>query len=258
MSMFSRSAAAITVTKSIIKGWALGFADAGSTECCRAPGRSEMSRLLTAIARWRCNMMVSTKAQTRILAIVLAMVAHSSIAQTNAASTPILQLSFTGGMIADADQTPFLRVYPDGLVHIHYPHYMRRAGDYTLTLTRPEKRALLDSLYGKGIMTVDVRGLKVARGKKLKQLGRIYTPPCDSVNTVLELALDDYQPPGKSTKRMKNIRRRISWHALEHDAEQHPDIAGIQDLRAAVSELLETRSRPDLERLTRSNRSANE
>ena len=58
-------------------------------------------------------------------------------------------------MIDEPDPIPLLRVYRNGWVQVHFPKYMKRAGDYGLQLTEAEMTALLSSLAAKGLMNFD-------------------------------------------------------------------------------------------------------
>lgn len=193
------------------------------------------------------------------LAFLLGVLHLDAPAATNAVVAPMLQLSYTKGIIADPDPIPFLRVYQDGRVLIHYPHYMKRAGDYELSLTGAEMKTMLDSLYAKGVMTMDVGSLKAARAAASVDDSTLNDSfPHDAVTTVLKLRIASYEPMDKSVPRLGAIRRTIAWHGLAHDAKRHPDIDGIQGLRSAVNELLALRKRPGLVKLNNGEGDPNE
>ena len=56
------------------------------------------------------------------------------------------------GLLVDEDPGPSLKVYGDGRVEVHYPAYMKRAGDYRLRLSDSEMGALLRSLVRSGLL----------------------------------------------------------------------------------------------------------
>ena len=79
-----------------------------------------------------------------------------------------LVLSYTQiiPMLEDRDPIPLLRVYANGRVHVHYPKYMKRAGDYIGLLSSTEIRELLSSMERQEISSFN----RVDIQKKLKKL----------------------------------------------------------------------------------------
>ena len=171
-----------------------------------------------------------------------------AVAATNTVETAMVQLRVTPSMIANPDPTPFLRIYKSGRAVVHYPRYMKQSGDYELMLTEAELKALLDSLYDNGIMTIDIDALKSARSRQVASEPDVASGPYahNFATTVLELNVDSYDPPGATKARLQNVSRKITWRDLERDARRHPDIPGIKQLQTAVAALLEIRKRPDL------------
>ena len=71
--------------------------------------------------------------------------------------TLLLELAYEGGMIANPDPTPFVRVYGNGRVVVHYPDYMKKAGDYELELSEEEIESLLQSFSDQSLLTLRYR-----------------------------------------------------------------------------------------------------
>ena len=71
------------------------------------------------------------------------------------ADEPVIEYNLVHGMLAQPDPVPLLRVYGDGRVHVHFPAYMKRAGDYELLLNQVELDELLRQLDDNGIMSFD-------------------------------------------------------------------------------------------------------
>ena len=63
-------------------------------------------------------------------------------------STVVMQLTQDVGV--EGDDTPLLRIYGDGRVLVHFPVYMRRAGDYGLRLDSTELDGLLQTFVQGG------------------------------------------------------------------------------------------------------------
>jgi hypothetical protein len=135
-------------------------------------------------------------------------------------------------------------IYGDGRALVHYPRYMKRAGDYMVRLAQPELDGLLRSLVDRGVAGFDEAAAR--RGKRDAEAarrtsqatggGQTVTVAADTSTTVIEL-------------RLEGVQRRIAWQGLREDARRYPEITSIQDLAAAEGELRALMERPDLEKL---------
>ena len=173
-------------------------------------------------------------------------------------NTVVLQLSRELPRIQNADPTPFLRVYGSGRVLIHYPVYMKRAGDYTLQLTPAELDSLLSSLTERGVVDFDQALVKQQtklterqQGLAAMQSGSLPTmiERSDEVTTVIDVHMESYQPAGVSAPAQLNVHKQIRWSALEWDARQFPGISALQELHATCADLMSLTERPDLQKL---------
>ena len=114
----------------------------------------------------------------------------------------IIQLSQNVGIV-DADQTPLLRVYGDGVVRIHFPVYMKRAGNDTLQLSRSELQNLVASFVEGGLIDfspeatrAQMRGLAAAsRAQAPARQPRQLTTRSDETIVSIEVNLNRYVPP---------------------------------------------------------------
>jgi hypothetical protein len=75
---------------------------------------------------------------------------------SDAPDKPIAELRYSGGMIENADPTPFIRVYGDGTVRVHYPPYMKKAGEYTLKLAPDQLQSIIDSFSSEAVARTPV------------------------------------------------------------------------------------------------------
>jgi hypothetical protein len=160
--------------------------------------------------------------------------------------------------IADADRGPLLQIYGDGRMVAHYPHYMKRAGDYEQRLTGAELDQLLQSLAGKGVLDFDATAARAATRASMaaaRQRALAANAPVtvfeavDASTTVIEVAVDRYRSATPGAREVQNLSKRVQWTGLSADAQHHPDVAALRDLAAAENELRALRERPGFRRV---------
>lgn len=150
----------------------------------------------------------------------------------------------------DADRGPSLRVFGDGRVEVHYPRYMKRAGDWHLQLPTAELRALVGGLVARGVAEFDAAAMqqrKRAKRDEAQAAGSLFAV-FDASTTHIELYLDRYRPADLSKPEIRDLRKVIRWTALRADARRYPGISELAELAAAQTELLAVMERPDLVR----------
>ena len=199
-----------------------------------------------------------THAVTAFLALVLGggPAAAQSTFQASADPTAIvIQLSQDVG-IRDTDRTPLLRVYGDGRVLVHYPVYMRRAGDYTLQLTPAELNALLTTFVDGGLVEFDrglverqMRQVQRSRQEAVRQAGGqpALTTRSDETLISLDVRLDRYTPVAGAAR--ENVVTSIVWAGVQADATEFPELGSLQNLAAVERALRALTERPDLTRV---------
>ncbi len=166
-------------------------------------------------------------------------------------SEPIIEYNLIQHMLAEPDPQPLLLIYGNGKARVHFPRYMKRAGDYELQLSRSELTALLRSLALDGIVEFD----QLAARQNKQQLeaqqrsatGLLYSVS-DVAETVIRIRLEGYQR-GPAFKRITNLERRFSWNNLEHDAKRHPQSEAIRRAAAGAQRLHGFLGRSDLRRI---------
>jgi hypothetical protein len=148
------------------------------------------------------------------------------------------------GEIAGADRGPSLEVYADGQVRVHFPAYMRRAGDWETTLDAPTLGALIDSLVGHGVLDFDAAATRARKRQSLAARavlarGRpgetLLFETADETTTVITLRAGDTE-------------RTVSWTGLRGDSKHHPELPELSELRAAQRALEALMTRPGLVR----------
>lgn len=160
---------------------------------------------------------------------------------------PVIVYNIVQHMLVQPDPEPLLRIYGNGRVAVHFPVYMKRAGDYELQLSRQELIALLRSLAQDGILDFDHRASRDHK-KQLETEQRTSTGMMhhisDSAETIIDIQLDEYQrAPG--TPRIVNLKKRFAWKNLEHDAKRFPQSTAIQRAAAGAQRLHSLLERPD-------------
>lgn len=135
---------------------------------------------------------------------------------------PVIHYQQNIQMLTGIDDRPSLQVFGNGRVLVHYPVYMKKAGDYEMRLDEAELVDLIQSLSGNDIMEFDEKKLREkikGRKKALKAQGQFYEIS-DAVETVVDITLDEYQKNNKS-KKIKNFHKQVRWKNIEHDAARY-------------------------------------
>lgn len=78
--------------------------------------------------------------------LVLGTCAQASDATQSGKDPLLIEFERYSGKLAQRDKTPLLRLYNSGRLVVHFPSYMKRAGEYTTTLSQPEVKQLLDEM----------------------------------------------------------------------------------------------------------------
>jgi len=151
---------------------------------------------------------------------------------------PIISYRLDIAMLAGIDDRPTIKVYGDGRVTVHYPVYMKKAGDYQMQLEEDELVNLVQSLSGSGVLDFDeVKVKQKIREKKDKRRakGLLYAIS-DSTETVIDVRLDEYQKD-RSAKAVKQFHKRFRWADIEHDARRYPQQREIVEANRSVQQL---------------------
>ncbi len=149
----------------------------------------------------------------------------------------VIEYTQTLDMILDADPEPQLRIYGDGRVLVHYPAYMKRAGDYEMQLTDAELQQLLNSLDQKGLINFDRSKVLQLKSQSAARIAassgnNIVTTRSDDSRTRININLDAYSTVF-SRAPQTNIRQVVKWKNLRWDAQTYPDVAELQNAAAA-------------------------
>lgn len=144
------------------------------------------------------------------------------IAADKNASEPVIHYQQNIEMLAGMNDRVSISIFGNGRVLVHYPVYMKRAGDYEMQLDETELLDLIQELSGNGVMDFDeqkVRGKVQTYKKALREKGEFYEIS-DAVETVVDIQLDEYQKNNKS-KKLKKFHKKFAWKNLEQDASRY-------------------------------------
>jgi hypothetical protein len=154
--------------------------------------------------------------------------------------------------IADADRGPLLQIYGDGRMVVHYPPYMKRAGDYEQHLTAAELDQLLRSLADKGVLDFDATAARSATRASMtaaRERARAANAPVtvfeavDASTTVIEVAVDRYRSATPGAREVQNLSKR-AWTGLRRRPTPSRRPA-LRALAAAEDELRASATRQD-------------
>lgn len=120
----------------------------------------------------------------------------------------LLELSYRGGMIANPDPTSFVRVYPGGRVLIHYPAYMKKAGDYELQLEPDQVEALLASFSSEGVLTLEENQMFAMAEELQPELSELEIDD-HGVESVVRIRGESFTPEDANTPTIIDIDRTI-------------------------------------------------
>lgn len=207
-----------------------------------------------------------SRSSKRLAAVVLAVLASTALVRAQNRGRPLSERSFDYARgadtivvqlnrdvgITDADPIPLLRIYGDGRALVHFPAYMRRAGDYTLQLGDAEMANLMAAVvdimeFDPAVTSSQLRALEAsqrARATPPGQPGTLFTRS-EEVTTDVELRLERYRPAGSSAE-IPNPVKRATWRGLQIQAERFPEIAQLGGLAGIERRLLDICERPDL------------
>jgi len=146
------------------------------------------------------------------------------------------------GELAGEARGPSMEIYGDGRVHVHYPGYMTRAGDWDGRLTGTELDQVVQTAVARGLLgfdppTIRARTTQARRATATAarlQPGRPLLFEASDPSTVV------------ITLRAQGRARTIVWSGLRADAKRHPDIHELVELRAAQRAIETLMARSDL------------
>lgn len=164
---------------------------------------------------------------------------------------PVLELSYEGGLIKNPDPTPFVRVYPDGRVLVHYPAYMKRAGDYELRLSDEELQELLASFADQDVLTLEEEGLRAMAAEALAEAGPVERSDDHGVTTVVEIRAESFTPEGAEEPMLLDVERTLRIEEMPpEDMAAEAGFRPLMEVAGGVRRLEALAEREDLRPVT--------
>lgn len=165
------------------------------------------------------------------------------------AEEPLLQLSYSGGMIENPDPTPFIRVYPNGRVLVHYPAYMKKAGDYELELNESELAELMAAFADESILKLENEELMGMAAQARSTEDDLRVSNTHQVSTILEIRADSFTREGEEEPTLLMVDRILSTEDLAATAAALPEVRRLNDLSEGVRALESLADRDTLSRM---------
>jgi len=156
------------------------------------------------------------------------------------ASYSVIEYTLSHDMIRNADPQPMLQIFGDGRVHVHYPVYMKRAGNYQMYLSDTEIQQLLGSLEQKGILKITNKDIvqikKQANTIKLGETNGLLIERSDISRSKFKVNLDSYVSD-LSVSPQYDFKQEVILKSLKFEAQANPSITEIQNAAHAEQEL---------------------
>lgn len=172
-----------------------------------------------------------------VIGSALFVVAYGSVAAQAQSPEELVALEYghRHELLEDQDREPLMRIFASGLVRVHYPAYMKRAGDYEIRLTQNEFAELLDGLAEK-LSTIDVEGAKAERRalRERRRAGGQLHHVSDTTVTIIR-----YRPSLTADAPL----RTIEWDNVATDLRFYSEIAAVQvlgEVEATLRSLLDS------------------
>lgn len=143
-------------------------------------------------------------------------------------------------MIEEQDKQPMLRIFGNGTVRVHFPVYMKKAGDYEMQLSRDELQALLLFIEERGLLQFERSNVATLKKQMLNRTiseSKIINIRSDDAFTDIQINLDSYTSSEKSIAGGKVVKR-VSWPNLKWEAQQYSAITPLVNA-AAIEERLQ-------------------
>jgi hypothetical protein len=162
--------------------------------------------------------------------------------------TLLISYGETSDMLANPDRTPRVRIFGDGLVWVHYPQYMKKAGDYGFYLDAGELQDLMRDVSA--VFDFDPEDTMQAReairsSRENPREGARFRS--DGTAEQLVVNLDSYRSAPSAASR--SVQLDVTWRNIAADAAEFPDVDALQQLAAARQSIRSLLDRDDLVKL---------
>ncbi|HEX9768079.1 MAG TPA: hypothetical protein VGA50_02805 [Kiloniellales bacterium] len=162
----------------------------------------------------------------------------------------VLQLSYDGGLIENPDPMPFVRVFGDGRVIVHYPVYMKKAGDYVLRLSDQELESLLATFAKEDIVTVNEPRMEEMLAEARIETGPVEPPEDHGATVAVEMRFESVPATAPAAPPLTDVERRIAVPVSAVETGIRAPSTTLQGIAAGIRQLEDLARRPDLEKIS--------
>ena len=162
---------------------------------------------------------------------------------------PLVELSYEGGMIANPDPTPFVRVYSGGRVLVHYPAYMKKAGDYELRLSESELEQLIGEFQTSEVLTLESSEIAELTAEMREGDAPLVLPEDHGVDAVVRIRAESFTPAGAETPTLREIDQTLRAESQALRAAPAAGVERLRELANGVERLEALAQRQDLRRI---------
>ena len=162
------------------------------------------------------------------------------------ASESVLELRYSGGMNANPDPAPFVKVTCDGVVLVHWPKYTKKAGDYVLKLSREELESLLANFAQDQLLVLEPSNIRAMAARVQVQAGPVELPQDHGAITIVDMRFERVSSSVPDAAPLTNVDQRLSLPTAAVEASSRAAMAPLRNLAVGIKEIEALAKRPDL------------
>ena len=168
------------------------------------------------------------------------------------ANAVVLEYDVTHSLIAMEKDHPLLRVYGDGRVVVHYPSYMKQAGNYESTLSPEQMQRLLTSMATNcffnfnptAVLQERNNALQVKASESINSNQPVLFNVSDSSTMQVTLTVQSIVEQAnngttliRSSNEVATQHIDVAWKNLQIDAQRFSELNKIQGIAAIDNDL---------------------
>ena len=154
-------------------------------------------------------------------------------------------------LITNQDPQPTLQIFGNGKVMVHFPVYMKKAGDYEMQLSQEQLHQLLRLIEERNLFQFDRRSvllLKQDVDNRVDIKSKNLNVRSEHVHTNIQVNLEFYSSPEKGIVQSQ-LKKRISWTNLKWEAQQYPNITALVNAAIIEEKLQQIINHPGLRKI---------
>ncbi len=139
-------------------------------------------------------------------------------------------------MLEEADNSVNVKLYADGTVEIHYPFFMRLAGDYRFQLSAGETNQILQTLQQLGVDRFDAPAVKQALALEQSAAHEALRLPGQSIRIITDPEITRLSIAATAAD-LNRSTNDFSFIGVRSNAELYPQVTALTDLATALDML---------------------